>query len=579
VALATLWRELERLRVQVAQQKALERPPPGGHKRPGDFAGDPVGYAREILGIHTLTPEQEEILPLVHVPPYKVLVPSAHDVGKTYLQALLTNYWYDCFDPSVVLTTAPTARDVRDLLWTEIRLQRLRAGLPMPNSGPVMPYMGDSPEHYCKGFTARKGEMFKGRHRRRMLYLFDEGNEIEAPYFTTTKTMFDPADGHAWVVCYNPTTTTSAAYQESLACEGSTPRWHRRRLSALTHPNVLAELRGQSRPIPGAVSLEMINGLVHEWCEEIRRPEDRLATDFEWPPSAVTGKPGRWYRPGANFQSRVLGIEPDTGDGVWSPALWEACLGPPPPFPLDRLPHIGCDCALGRGEDFHAIHARWGAVSVHHETSNVMDPLRIFGRIKEVCRMMAEKANGLRPQGQTPVRPEDIRVSLDDDGVGGAVGSFLRGAGYAASQVGAGTDAQDKERYPNARSELWFRAAGKAKKGLICLSLLDRETLARLRQQLLAPKWKLDEAGRMKVEKKDETKATLGRSPDDADSLNLSHYELPTGGAEVHSGGGRGDWRPGNLAQPEPPRQVVYGPAEGPRQDYRQKQGGHFGYR
>jgi hypothetical protein len=533
-------------------------------KGPGDFQGDPVGYVREILGIHTLTPDQEEILPLIHRPPFKVLVPSAHDVGKTHLQAMLTNYWYDSYNPSVILTTAPTARDVRDLLWTEIRLQRLRAGLPMPNSGPVMPYMGDSPEHYAKGFTASKGEMFKGRHRRRMLFLFDEGNEIGAPYFTTTKTMFDPADGHAWVVAYNPTTTTSAAYQENLACDGERPRWHRRRLSALTHPNVLAELRGQSRPIPGAVSLDMINGLVQEWCEEVRRPEDRLATDFEWPPAAVTGKPGRWYRPGANFQSRVLGVEPDTGDGVWPAALFEACLGPPPPFPLDKLPQVGLDCALGRGEDFFGLHGRWGAVSVHHETSNVMDPLRIFGRVKEACAMLADKVNTLRQRGSEPVSPKQVLVSVDDDGVGGTVGSFLRGAGYAVAQVGAGTDAQDKERYPNKRSELWFRTAGKAKKGLVCLNLLDQETRARLRQQLMAPKWKLDEAGRQKVEKKDVTKETLGRSPDDADSLNLSHYESPPRGAEAHA----------SPPRPEPGHNDA-----GPADWRRLKQGGHFGYR
>src|SRR5262249_20376681 len=142
-------------------------------------------------------------------------------------------------------------------LWTEVRLQRHRAGLPSTFAGPQAPYMGDGPEHYAKGFTAKKGELFKGRHRRRMLFLFDEGNEIDPPYWTTTKTMFDPADGHAWVAFFNPTTTTSQAYQEDVACDEAdgTPRWHRRRLSALNHPNVLAGLRGEPRPIPGAVSL------------------------------------------------------------------------------------------------------------------------------------------------------------------------------------------------------------------------------------------------------------------------------------------------------------------------------------
>lgn len=495
------------------------------------YAGRPVEYARHVLGISTLTPDQEEILPLVHEAPFKVLVPSAHDVGKTFLMAVLTNYWWDSFNPSVVLSTAPTARDVRDLLWTEVRLQRQRAGLPMPNSGSSMPYMGDSPEHFAKGFTAARGELFKGRHRRRMLFLFDEGNEIEAAYFTTTKTMFDPDDGHAWVVCYNPTTTTTACYQENLACDETEglPRWHRRRLSALTHPNVLAELRGQKKLIPGAVSLAMVNGWVEDWCEAIEA-RDHEATDIEWPPRS-----GKWHRPGSEFQSRALGIEPDTGDGVWGPALWEAVKDRSPVFNLTRLPEIGCDCSMGKGEDWYAAHGRWGTASVHHETANTMDPARIGARLKEVCAKLAALARMHRDRHDKVVKPRDILIKIDDDGTGGAVCAFLRQDGYNALPVGAATTPQDQERYLNKRSELWFQTAAKAKAGLVGFGRLDRKTRARLRQQLLAPTWKLDPAGRRVVEKKEDTKDKIGRSPDDADAVNLSYYEFVAGMSVVDS--------------------------------------------
>src|SRR5262249_44178809 len=154
--------------------------------------------------------------------------------------------------------------------------------------------------------------------------------------------------------------------------------WHRFRLSALTHPNVIADLKGESRPFPGAVNLRMVNEWVRDWCEPIKE-EDRVATDLEWPPPNVTGKPGRWYRPGSVFQSRALGLWPDSGEGVWSDSLFDACLrGPAPEFPLELLPEVGCDTATGKGSDFHATHARWGAVSLHHETANVMDAARIY---------------------------------------------------------------------------------------------------------------------------------------------------------------------------------------------------------
>jgi hypothetical protein len=55
------------------------------------------------------------------------------------------------------------------------------------------------------------------------------------------------------------------------------------------------------------------------------------------------------------------------------------------------------------------------------------------------------------------------------------------------------------------------------------LTDIDDETLG----QIIAPKYKPDTAGRTKVEKKDETRDRLGRSPDNADSLLLAFYDPP----------------------------------------------------
>ena len=42
--------------------------------------------------------------------------------------------------------------------------------------------------------------------------------------------------------------------------------------------------------------------------------------------------------------------------------------------------------------------------------------------------------------------------------------------------------------------------------------------------QLVAPKYHHDSSGRVVVEKKDETRKRLGRSPDNADALLLAFY-------------------------------------------------------
>ena len=77
---------------------------------------------------------------------------------------------------------------------------------------------------------------------------------------------------------------------------------------------------------------------------------------------------------------------------------------------------------------------------------------------------------------------------------------------------------------------------------------LGRKDRARLRQQLLAPTWDPDKSGRRKVEPKEDTKEKLGRSPDDADAMNLAYYDHAGPGLEAvapaaTSGAGKGGRR------------------------------------
>jgi hypothetical protein len=316
----------------------------------------------------------------------------------------------------------------------------------------------------------------------------EEACGVDPVFWHVVQTMFDPSLGHCQLAIFNPTDTTSQAYQEDARCDDADgqARWHRIRLSALNHLNIAAELSGRPRPVPHAVSVGMVEEWLADWCEVVEDPSDARATDVEWPPSSVTGKPGRWYRPGPVFQARALGLWPDAEDGVWSPSLWESVKGKVLPYPKGGLPELGVDCATGKGEDWFALHGRWGPASVCHETANTMDPARIFARVKEACLKLAELPNSRRPPQAKRVEPQEIQVKMDDDGTGNAVGAFLREAGYSVVLVGAGTTAMRSDLYPRKRDELWFEVADRARRGQLALGLLDKKTLARLRQQLLA---------------------------------------------------------------------------------------------
>lgn len=508
-----------RLKRQTTKWQVGKRPKNQPVIQHRSYLTDPVGYAREVLRVQP-TPAQEEIALAILSRPYKVKAPSGHNVGKTFLAAWLVNWWYDTRDPGVVITTAPTQRDVVDLLWTEIRLQRTRAGLPSHFTGPRAPEMRTSDEHYAKGYTARLGQSFQGRHRERMLFVFDEDEGVEQTYWTAAKTMFQADGSSAWLCIGNPTTNDSQSALEELATDrDGSPAWKIVRLSSLDHPNIAEQLAGRPPPIKDAVQLGQVDQWVQDWCEPI--PADQVQPgDVEWRPGS-----GRWYRPGPIAEARMLGRRPSQGTyGVWPLALFERAVQASLVYDVATLPEIGCDVARF-GDDWTCTHHRWGPVSLGHAAANGWSTTQTAGHLIQLARQLAALVNSQRDPKAEPVRSEAIPIKVDDDGVGGGVVDVLNDAGYTVYPVNAGRSARKPLDYPNRRSELWFDAAARARGGQLDLSRLPRDVLQRLRQQALAPVYTVDAAGRRVVEPKEKTKERLGRSPDDMDAVNLAYSE------------------------------------------------------
>lgn len=493
--------------------------------RMAKYRNDPVGYARDILH-YSPTADQESILRAF---PGRVKVNSGHNLGKTSISAVAVNWWFDTRNPSVVITTAPTERDVVDLLWTEVRLQRMRAELPMMFSGPRAPEMFDNPEHWAKGYTARRGESFQGRHRPSMMFIFDESEGIDPIYWQTTGTMFKPSEDHCWLAIGNPITTSSQSYLEDLATnpDGS-PKWQLFTLSSLNHPNVLAELEHKPPPIPDAVSLAQVEQWIIDWTTPVHE-SDVQAGDIEWPP-----KSGQWIRPGPIFKGRVLGLRPTEGvDTIWSLALWEkACT--PRWTPYDCWFRqcgitIGVDSS-GFGDDDTAFHVRSGPLSLYHESRNGWSPETSAGRVKQLCQEWSAWYNAQAVDPRVPLKPTDVDVILEFDG-GYGVGvwshrkEYHRWHGVTVGSKSEKFDPNGNKMYANLRAELWFQSAHLANTGQMDLSRLPPDVKNKLRLELLTPFWEPQSDGSRLVEPKRKVKERLpqGRSPDNADSLIISH--------------------------------------------------------
>ena len=488
------------MRTQVLARLKREASLKGSKNAYSKYVDDPAGYASDILHVDWWSKQQEIARALVEHK--RVFVKASHSVGKSFLAAGLVNWFFDCFSPGVCITTAPTAQQVRDVLWKEVRVQR--AG--RPGLLPKNPRLEDAPDHFAVGITAETGDAFQGRHAENVLIVFDEATGIGGQFWDAAEGMMTGINA-MWLVILNPTDTATRAYEE---CQ-KTDRWHVIDISALEHPNITAELSGLPPLFPGAVSLADVLRWLVDWCTAIPAVDAR-AEDIEFPPGS-----GAWYRPGPLAEGRMLGRWPTTGStSVWSESRWARALTPQS-IDAAQPVEIGCDVARF-GDDYTTIIARQGACVLHHETHNGWSTVETAGRLKQLCRELS------------PAAPHKVLVKIDDDGVGGGVSD--NADGYRFAGLSGANKAQEADGYPNRRSEVWFAVSERANEGNLDLSRLSPASTALLRRQAMAPTWKVDAQGRRVVEPKSDTKKRIGRSPDDMDALNLAFAPEPGGWAQ-----------------------------------------------
>jgi phage terminase large subunit len=112
-----------------SKHKVFEQPAPGREPPPSwekayrdlreEWREKPIAYARHRLGL-TPTHQQRDLLNAIKEPGAKVTARSGHGTGKSAALAVAIWWKLECFDFSKVPCTAPSAVQLRDILWAEI---------------------------------------------------------------------------------------------------------------------------------------------------------------------------------------------------------------------------------------------------------------------------------------------------------------------------------------------------------------------------------------------------------------------------------------------------------------------------
>jgi hypothetical protein len=177
------------------------------------------------------------------------------------------------------------------------------------------------------------------------------------------------------------------------------------------------------------------------------------------------------------------------------------------PADTEGAEEIGADIARG-GRDRIVFYKRRGlaVVEFREYKQNASGEKR---RITETAERLMSFAGDNR----------EIRIKVDDTGLGGGVTDILEDRGYNVIGINFASKATDQDHYSNAIAEMWFNFAGVVDQVTIPDDIELVEELTDRREG------RRDSRGRRTVEKKDDFIERVGRSPDKADALLLCFYE------------------------------------------------------
>lgn len=453
------------------------------------------------------------------------LVKASHAIGKTMTAAVALSHWFDCWSRHIGYVTAPTWDQSFGLTFKQLKALRRAKGLPGLILERVIKDADKNREgdHYVKALNAERGEGFQGEHSAPILIVIEEGPGVPKYIWDAIGGLMTNPDCRVFAIG-NP---TDEATEFGIASESAL--YHTMSISALNHPNIVAELQAQSAPIPDAVRLLWLSEMLEKECERVDTPSEESFPFVALPEieKALQGQPAdlsqQWYyMPTAYFQGRVLGEFPTQADQQVIPKTW---LKHQPVIALLDiwLPELGCDVARF-GDDRTTIFVRRGPCLLKGREIRKMDTVEVA----TACRDEAlEAARDFKPglsKEENERLAKTFRIKVDvTGGLGSGPADLLRSWGYKAVDVNSSREAKDKEQYKNVRSELWFDQRERARTKRLDLSRLRKDIRERLERELSAPKYKAP--GQKVVEDKAAMKKRLGYSPDLADGANLAFYE------------------------------------------------------
>ena len=429
------------------------------------WSKNPVKFANIGLGVRPWQ-KQEEILAALAKHDY-VAVRSCNGSGKTFTAALATLWWLMTHDEAVVITTAPTERQVKNLLWREIRKiydnnREFIGGRLSQNKLEI------TSNRYAFGFSTDSAGRFQGFHHENILIIVDEAANVHEFIFDAISGSMTTRNAKMLMIG-NPDALAGTFYD---AFHKDREHWHTIHISAFDTPAFTDEIPAD-QPLPAGIPTP-------EWVERFERQRGKRS---------------------AAYQTRVLGDFPsEADDTLISLRLIEEAVDRQFTDAVESEAIMGLDIARF-GDDQTVAVIRKGHRVVNLQAFPKSNLMQTTGRALDLARRYDVK-----------------KIVVDEVGLGSGVLDRLNEIDeIEAIGVNGGKSAQDTDRYRNLRAQMFDQLKERFADGNIAIPR-DAELIS----QLASITYSFTSTGQIVLENKQQIRNSGRQSPDKADALALA---------------------------------------------------------
>lgn len=490
-------------------------------------ADDPTGWASLALPHITFWSKQLEIMAAVdqHA---RVAVRACHDSSKSFTASVIAARWLDthAIGEARVITTAPTATQVRGILWVEINQLHNHPKTNFPGRvnqtewwiGSYLAGLGRKPADYNPA-------AFQGLHARYPLIIIDEASGVPSQIIDAVETLATNINAKILMIG-NPDDPTSlfADIHRDPVKYG----YHTIKISAWDTPNFTGE------PVTELLSEVLLSS---EWVEQRRLA---WGTDHPFWLSKIEAE-----FPAIDIQSTIKLADVIAARIPFAERLPDPSLPPRSTTPQNTMDpsNVSVDTTETPTAVLPGIATVVLGVDVAGSEQGdetivrqiVADPFEGTVKVLGEWRTRSsdpEKVAEFISSTTLLIRPD--KVNIDAIGIGfgiiGLVRSQLRDyqertKGYRAPEIegfNGSARSNQPEVYGNQRAEVWWETRLLFQKGKIDTSQAENRDI--LEGQLITPRYLINH-GKIFVESKPEVKQRLSRSPDNADAYMYAMWD------------------------------------------------------